>query len=87
MADPVSWFVVEKGWKVVAADGNEVGTVDEMLGDEELDIFDGIVVSTGLVSSPVYVPSEHVDEIVEGAVRLSLAGDEVERLEPYQPAR
>ena len=87
MADPRSWYVVEKGWKVRAADGTDVGTVDEVLGDETADIFDGLAVSKGLTSAPVYVPSEAVDEIVEGAVKLSLAGPEVDGLAPYQPGR
>jgi hypothetical protein len=83
--DPASWIVIEKGWKVHAADGSEVGTVAETLGDEQHDIFDGLTVSTGLLSKPVYVPSEQVGEIVEGAVKLALGADEVERLDPYEP--
>ena len=43
MPDPRSWYVVEKGWKVVTAEGTDVGTVDEVLGDETADIFDGLV--------------------------------------------
>jgi len=85
--DPTSWLVIEKGWKVHAADGSEVGTVAETLGDENRDIFDGLAVSTGLLSKPVYVPSEQVGEIVEGAVRLALDAEAVERLEPYEPPR
>jgi PRC-barrel domain protein len=85
--DPASWLVIEKGWKVLAADGSEVGTVAETLGDENHDIFDGLAVSTGLLSKPVYVPSEQVGEIVEGAVKLSLDADAVKRLEPYEPPR
>ena len=87
MPDPASWLVIEKGWKVHAADGSEVGTVAETLGDENRDIFDGLAVSTGLLSKPVYVPSEQVGEIVEGAVRLALDAEAVERLEPYEPPR
>jgi hypothetical protein len=79
--------MIEKGWKVHAADGSEVGTVAETLGDENRDIFDGLAVSTGLLSKPVYVPSEQVGEIVEGAVRLALDAEAVERLEPYEPPR
>jgi hypothetical protein len=84
VADPASWIVIEKGWKVHAADGSEVGTVAETLGDEKHDIFDGLAVSIGLLSRSVYVPSEQVGEIVEGAVRLSLDADAVKRLEPYE---
>ena len=35
MPDPVSWFVVERGWEVVGSDGSKLGTVEEMLGDPE----------------------------------------------------
>ncbi len=87
MADPASWIVIEKGWKVHAADGSEVGTVAETLGDENHDIFDGLAVSTGLLSKPVYVPSEQVGAIVEGAVKLALDADAIRRLEPYEPPR
>jgi hypothetical protein len=81
MPDPVSWFVVEPGWKVLAADGSEVGTVHETLGDEELDIFDGLAVVTGGLSKPAYVPSEQVGEIREGEVHLALTSEEVDKLE------
>ena len=33
VADPVSWKVIERGWHVFDADGNEVGKVDEITGD------------------------------------------------------
>jgi hypothetical protein len=79
--DPVSWFVVEPGWKIVAADGEEVGTVHEMLGDPERDIFDGIAVSTGALAKPTYVPSEQVGEIREGEVHLALTGEQLAQLD------
>jgi hypothetical protein len=67
-ADPVSWKVVERGWKVLGEDGGEIGRVDEVTGDPEADIFDGIRVSHGLLGRTEYVPSERVAEIREGAV-------------------
>jgi uncharacterized protein DUF2171 len=79
--DPKSWLVIEPGWKVLAADGSEVGKVHETLGDQELDIFDGLAVSTGLLSKPTYVPSEHVGEIRDGEIHLSLSGEQVAALE------
>jgi hypothetical protein len=80
LPDPASWFVIEQGWKVLDADGTEVGKVEETLGDKELDIFDGLTVSTGLLSRAAYVPSEHVGEIRDGQVQLSLSSDEVAAL-------
>lgn len=84
MADPVSWFVVERGWAVVGSDGAKLGTVDEVLGDSSLDIFDGLAVASGVLGKPRYVPAELVAEIVEGSVRLSIAGDEFGRLDEYE---
>jgi hypothetical protein len=84
VADPVSWFVIEPGWEVVGSDGSKLGTVEETVGDSARDIFDGLTVGTGLLSKPRYVPAELVDEIVEGAVRLSVGKDRFERLEGYR---
>jgi hypothetical protein len=86
MADPVSWKVTERGWSVVANDGNEVGKVDEVLGDTEADIFDGLAVGAGTVlDRPVYVPSEKVGEIEEGTVHLTIDADAYTQLTPYEP--
>jgi uncharacterized protein YrrD len=68
MADPVSWKVVERGWKVLNENGEQLGHVDEVTGDPEADIFDGIQVSHGLLGGTEYVPSERVAEIREGCV-------------------
>jgi hypothetical protein len=86
MADPVSWKVAERGWSVVASDGNEVGKVDQILGDTEADIFDGLAVGAGTVlDRPIYVPSEQVGAIEEGTVHLGIDSDEYKQLTPYEP--
>jgi hypothetical protein len=86
MADPVSWMVVERGWSVVANDGGEVGKVDQVLGDTEADIFDGLAVGAGTVlDRPLYVPSEKVGAIEEGTVHLGIDSDEYHQLAPYEP--
>ncbi len=84
MPDPASWMMVEQGWTVVAADGSSVGRVDEVVGDEETDIFNGLKILTGKLGAPKYVPSEQVGEIVEGTVRLALTPDEVSELGEYR---
>jgi hypothetical protein len=83
--DPVSWFVIERGWDVVGSDGEKLGTVEEVLGDTGLDIFDGLSVATGVLGKPRYVPAELVGEIVEGSVRLSIGRSEFDRLGAYEP--
>jgi len=83
-ADPVSWLVVERGWRVLASGGEDVGKIDETVGDSGRDIFNGLVISTGLLKRSRYVPAERVVEIREGEVRLDLAPDEVDRLDEHR---
>jgi hypothetical protein len=84
MSDPVSWFMIEPGWKVVDAAGNEIGKVEAVIGDSEEDIFNGLAVSTGILEGTRYVPSERVQEITEGEVRLNMSGDELEQMDEYK---
>jgi uncharacterized protein YrrD len=66
--DPVSWKVVEQGWKVLDQSGEQIGHVQEITGDPEADIFDGVEVSHGLLEKTEYIPSERVVDIREGEV-------------------
>jgi hypothetical protein len=72
MSTPVSWFMIEPGWTVESSDGGDVGRVEEVTGDSNADVFDGITVGTSIFARPRYVPSEQVGEIVEGRVRLKI---------------
>jgi hypothetical protein len=82
--------MIRPGWKVYAADGTEVGAVDEVAGDDNADIFDGLAVATSALAKPKYVPSESVTTITEGRVDLSLTRAEFdgtsEFLEPATSA-
>jgi hypothetical protein len=84
MSDPVSWFLIEPGWKVYDADGEEVGSVDEIVGDSSDDIFNGLSVSTSLLGRPRYVPSEQVGSITEDRIHLTISKDQLERLGEYE---
>ena len=85
MADPVSWLLIEPGWKVLAADGSDVGRVEEIVGDTGKDIFNGLSVATSFLGKPKYVPAERVRRITDGCVELSLAENAVERLDDHEP--
>jgi hypothetical protein len=83
VADPVAWTMIEPGWKVFDAEGEEVGSVHELTGDENADIFDGLAIKQGILSKDQYVPSERVAQILEGEVHLSLTRAQIEALETY----
>ena len=83
-ADPVSWLLVEHGWKVVAADGTALGSVEEVIGDTGKDIFNGISVSPGLLRRPKYVPAEQVAEITEGEIQLAITKEQFEQLGEHE---
>lgn len=76
MADPVSWFLIEPGWQVADVTGADVGTVAEVRGDENEDIFDGLIVAVSALDKK-YVPSEVVGPITEGRIELTVKTDEL----------
>ncbi len=84
MADRVSWLQIEPGWNVVAADGGAIGTVTQVAGDPEHDIFDGLAVTTTGDPQVRYVPGEVVGAIFVGQVTLTIA--DTATLEPFEAA-
>ena len=76
MAEPVSWFLIESGWRVVDRSGGEVGEVSAVIGDEDADIFDGLHVRGG-DGVERYAPAEKVGPIEEGRVSLAAGLDEL----------
>jgi hypothetical protein len=80
MSDPVSWLLIEPGWKVVTADGDEVGKVVAVDGDLQKDIFSGLEVKPGLLGPRKYLPAEHVRAIYEGRIVLDVPADQLDDL-------
>ena len=84
MADPVSWLQIAQGWSVVGSDGAVVGTVEQVEGDKQADIFDGLAVKLTQSGQVCYLPGERVGLIYPGEVTLKIASAEVGSLEPFQ---
>ncbi len=84
MTDPVSWLQVAQGWNVVASDGVIVGTVAQVEGDKQSDIFDGLAVQLAQPGQIRYLPGEQVGMIYPGEVSLKIASGDVGTLEPFQ---
>ncbi|MGZ4333524.1 MAG: hypothetical protein ACXVRJ_04560 [Gaiellaceae bacterium] len=84
MTDPVSWLQIAQGWKVVTADGVTVGTVAQVEGDKQADIFDGLAVEPAQRGQLVYVPGERVGAIHPGEVTLTISSGDIGALQPFQ---
>jgi hypothetical protein len=77
----VSWFLIEPGWRVEGSEGGELGSVEEVLGDRDEDVFDGLAVVAGLGGRAHYVPAEHVASIAsDGTILLRIDDDAFEQL-------
>ena len=83
-ADPVSWLLIERGWPVRGRGGGELGEIDQVVADEQKDIFNGLVVRTGAFGTR-YVPAERVAEIREDGVTLDLDADGLDALDESGP--
>ena len=83
----VAWIAIEEGAVVVAADGSELGKVKEVAGDEEHDIFDGLVVSHSRLGADHYVASERVKAIWPDKVATDLSPEEAQKLPEYREPR
>ena len=83
-ADPVSWLQIEQGWSVVTSDGVSIGSVSQVEGDKQDDIFDGLALEPAQPGPTVYVPGEQVGLIYPGQVTLKIASAETGALEPFQ---
>ena len=76
----LSWLVIERGWSVVSSDGTEIGYVEQVVGDSDEDVFNGLSLSLSFFDEPRYVPSEKVGRIFENRVELTLTTDEAKQL-------
>jgi hypothetical protein len=76
MTELVSWFLIESGWTVLDRSGTEIGEVSAVIGDEDMDIFDGLHVRAG--GEERYVPAVLVGPIEDGRVTIQATLDDLE---------
>jgi len=68
---PIAYQVLEKGVRVLASDGEQVGTVHHVVAAIEQDIFHGLVISTG-GRARRFVAADQVAALHEQGVDLSI---------------
>jgi hypothetical protein len=84
--EPISYIALEKGTKVVSAEGKEIGKVAHVLADWDDDIFEGIVIETGdRHRGYVFADAPHVGEIRSQAVILNLDAEQARSLPEPEP--
>ncbi len=81
----ISYQALRKGVPVRASDGEEIGTVEHVLQVPELDVFDGIVLTTA--DGLRFADADQVADITDRYVVLKLPAGEAERLGRPQARR
>ena len=89
----VAWKTIEHNWPVYAADGDQVGKVFLVVGDENEDIFDGLAIThhTGFAvhnyaDLPHYAEVSQVGAIDDsGEVTLTITAEEARSLPVHDP--
>jgi sporulation protein YlmC with PRC-barrel domain len=79
----ISYKLLQRGTLVVSSDGQELGTVVDVLDNTRENIFDGIVVRTP--SGTRFVDAPEVGRITERSVTLSIDAAEAAQLPPQDP--
>ncbi len=83
--DPVAWSYVEPGTKVIGADGEELGTVAQMLGTENEGIFHGVAVDTPGWGGPArVVPADAVTRLTTSKVEVSWTRAQLDAAEEHR---
>jgi len=81
LGEPSSYLVLADGTPVYASGGEEIGKVEHVLADPDVDVFDGIVIDTSeLPGGHRFVDASQVDECYERGVVLKIDAEGAGRL-------
>jgi hypothetical protein len=80
---PIAWRAIAEDERVRSSDGEAVGTVYDVLGSKEDDIFHGVVVHLGRLGHRVLVLADDVRLITESHVDVALTSAELHALPPH----
>ena len=85
--DEVSWLQTPFHAPVLDAAGNQIGITESLLGDEQEDIFHGVVIK--LTDGGAYreVPAHITTKITRSNVQTCISPGEAGKLEPYHEQR
>jgi hypothetical protein len=73
LGEPASYLVLAEGAAVYASGGEELGKVEHVLAEPEVDVFDGIVIDASAApGGHRFVDAAQVDEVYERGVVLTI---------------
>jgi len=77
-----SYMLIRRGMTVRGTDG-DLGTVAEVVADAGVDVFRGIVLAHGFLSTKhAFVPAQNVVRVEQNVVHVGLTKSEAEQLPP-----
>jgi hypothetical protein len=74
---PTSYLAVAEGVPVYTADGRRFGELEQVVADEEVDIFDGVVIDADRLR---FADATQVRGFFDNGVELTLTYEEAEQL-------
>ena len=77
---PIAYTALQPGTPVQTSDGNPFGTVQAVLVDEKVSVFDGIVVETA--DGTRFVDADQIGSIYTTYVRTTLSAGQAAELPP-----
>ena len=73
LGQPSSYMTLEKGMEIVSSDGAELGKIEHVLAEPDLDVFDGIVLDTSVLpGGHRFVDADQVAECFERGAQLKI---------------
>jgi hypothetical protein len=79
-SDPIAYTALQPGTPVHTSDGHPFATVESVLVDELVSVFDGIVVRTA--DGTRFVDADHIGSIYSTYVRTTLSAEQAANLPP-----
>ena len=78
LGPPIAYTVLQEGTPVYDRNGERIGVVDHVLGDMQLDIFEGVIVHPRPLSGHhLFADVEQIAELHERGVLLTVERDEL----------
>jgi PRC-barrel domain len=83
----VSWMAIHQDARVIDRDGNDIGQVEAVLGDDEGGIFHGLALNLKGWGGHVELLADRVERITADRIYTDLGPDEAKSLEELKPDR